>query len=344
MKKVLGVEGEKVLMSNVTLDKLKELQEILAERYEIENELRELPRSLTTKAELVNRLKKSFIERNQKFEDTKRNINDLRIQMQDAEKSRETYEAKIVDISTQREYEALVKEIKDSSEKEQNFRKELQREEKVLLEMELAIEREESLILEQEKELKDEQEKIDQEIKKRKEKIAKLDQEENQITPEMDEEIIFKFKRIIKSKLGKGIVPLQKGVCSGCNMILPLQFVNDVRSGNGIHFCPYCSMILFYKDTVDGDVLDTLNFEDSSFIIGDEELNDDFDNDDDEFVSTSPDDEDEFDDIEDEQDEDDEEEEEDEEEDTEDDTDLDDELDEDLDEDDDDLLEEEMSD
>jgi predicted nucleic acid-binding Zn-ribbon protein len=332
-------------MSNETLDKLKELQEILAERYELENELKELPRSLTTKAELVNRLKKSFIDRNQKFDDTKSNINDLRIQMQDAEKSRETYEAKIVDISTQREYEALVKEIKDASEKEQNFRKELQREEKVLLEMEQTLEREESLILEQEKELKEEQEKIDLEVKKRKEKIEYLDQAENEITPNMDEEIIFKFKRIIKSKLGKGIVPLQKGVCSGCNMILPLQFVNDVRSGNGIHFCPYCSMILFYKDTADGDVLDTLNFEDSSFILGDEELDDDFDNDDDDFGNGTSDD-DEFDDIEDDPDEDDEEhDEDDEEDDAEDDADLDDDLDEDLDEgDDDDLLEEEMSD
>jgi len=182
-------------MSTKTLDKLKELQEILAKRYELENELKELPRSLTTKAKLVSRLKKSYIERNQKFEDTKKNINELRIHMVDAEKARETYEAKIVDISTQREYEALVKEIKDASEKEQNYRKELQREEKVLVEMEQTIEREEALILEQEKELHDEQEKIDQEVKKRKEEIEHLDRVEHQITPNMDEEIIFKFKK-----------------------------------------------------------------------------------------------------------------------------------------------------
>jgi len=173
-------------MINETLEKLKELQDILAEKYQIENELKEIPRSLITKTELVSRLKKSFIEKNTKFEETKQKINDVRIHMQDSERDRETYEAKIVDISTQREYEALVKEIKDSSEKEQTFRKELQREEKVLQEMEQAIEREEMLIREQEEELKAEQEKIEQELAKRREKIQEIDVLEKEITPNMD--------------------------------------------------------------------------------------------------------------------------------------------------------------
>ncbi|NCN04130.1 MAG: nucleic acid-binding protein [Spirochaetales bacterium] len=268
-------------MINETLEKLKELQDILAEKYQIENELKEIPRSLITKTELVSRLKKSFIEKNTKFEETKQKINDVRIHMQDSERDRETYEAKIVDISTQREYEALVKEIKDSSEKEQTFRKELQREEKVLQEMEQAIEREEMLIREQEEELKAEQEKIEQELAKRREKIQEIDVLEKEITPNMDEEIIFKFKRIIRSKQGKGIVPLHKGVCSGCNMILPLQFVNDVRSGQGINFCPYCSMILFFQEAGDEDILETMVYEDTSSIFGDDEMDDDFDSDED---------------------------------------------------------------
>lgn len=143
-------------MVEEVLDKLKKLQDVLAEKYTIENELKEIPRSLNTKNELVARLKKSFIERNAKYEETRQKIAELRIQMTDAERDRETTEAKIVDISTQREYEALSKEIRDYSEKEQNYRKELQREEKLLQEMEQAIEREEALIKEQEDELRQE--------------------------------------------------------------------------------------------------------------------------------------------------------------------------------------------
>jgi hypothetical protein len=31
-------------------------------------------------------------------------------------------------------------------------------------------------------------------------------------------------------------------------MILPMQFVNDVRRGDGVLFCPYCSRILFFEE------------------------------------------------------------------------------------------------
>ena len=75
-----------------------------------------------------------------------------------------------------------------------------------------------------------------------------MKKEEKAITPGLDEEILFKFERIIKSKSGLGIVPIEKGVCNGCHMILTAQFVNDVREGEGIMFCPNCSRILFYPE------------------------------------------------------------------------------------------------
>ncbi|MEN6477541.1 MAG: C4-type zinc ribbon domain-containing protein, partial [Rectinema sp.] len=43
----------------------------------------------------------------------------------------------------------------------------------------------------------------------------------------------------------------------GCHMILPAHFVNEVRQGNKIIFCPYCSRVLFHQETPEdaGDVL-----------------------------------------------------------------------------------------
>ena len=31
-------------------------------------------------------------------------------------------------------------------------------------------------------------------------------------------------------------------------MVLPAQFQNDVHAGEEIHFCPYCSRILYYEE------------------------------------------------------------------------------------------------
>lgn len=243
-------------MTQEVLDRLKNLQEILAEKYKLEKELKDIPKSLNTKVEVVSRLKKSYIEKNQQYDATKQKITELRLKIEEAEKDREQSEAMIVDISTQREYEALLKQIREAGEREQQFRKDLQREERSYEEMGQNLVRDEATIQQQETELKDENAKITQETDERGKTLKGLVAEEKKLTGDglLSKEIIFKFERIIMKKEGRGIVPLSKGVCTGCNMILPLQFVNEVRSNEDEqpHFCPYCSMILYHEDSDEG--------------------------------------------------------------------------------------------
>lgn len=235
-------------MVQEVFDKLRTLQEILSAKYSLEKEIQEIPKALATKTEVVARLKKSYIEKNEQYEVTKQRIKNLREKMLEAEQNREKLESQMDLIKTQREYEALDKEIRDAADKELQFRRDLQKEEKVLEEMLHTLEREESLIKEQEEELRQEQDKIRTEIEKRQEQLKMLEVQEKDIIPGLDSEMLFKFERIIRSKSGLGIVSLKRGVCSGCHMILPMQFVNEVRSGKSILFCPYCSRILFYEE------------------------------------------------------------------------------------------------
>ena len=230
------------------IEKLKGLQEVLSRRFEIEAEIKNLPKALSTKTELVNRMKRSYIEKNEEYEATKQRIAELRERMLQAERERERYEQQMDLIKTQREYEALDKEIREASEREQTLRKDLQREERVLQEMSEGLEREENLIKQQEEELHEEQKKIKSETEAKEKQLKELKKDEGGLTPGLDEELLFKFERILRSKEGEGIVPLRKGVCTGCQMILPNQFVNDVRAGESILFCPYCSKIVFHVD------------------------------------------------------------------------------------------------
>ena len=260
-----------------TIEKLKVLQDILSRKFTIQREIEELPRTLATKKELVSRLKKSFLEKNEKFEETRKRVAELRVRLQEAESDREKYESQMDQITTAREYDALEKEIRDASEREQQYRRELQREEKDLEEQRTRLEREEAMIKSQEEELEDERTKIDSETDERQTRLKDLKKQEQQTVPGLDEELLFKFERIIRSKAGEGIVPIKNGVCTGCQMILPNQFVNDVRAGNDILFCPYCSKVVFYTD--DEEDADEVGFSDS-----DEEgladlIDDDFDED-----------------------------------------------------------------
>ena len=233
-------------------EKLRSLQEVLSKKFELQQEMSEIPKVLATRTELLNRMKKSYLDNSQDFKLKSQFIEELRRKAIEAEKAREGFESQMDLIQTQREYEALDKEIKDSGEREQDLRKDLQKEEQLLAEMKVGLEKEEAMIRKQEEEVQKEQAKIKEALHEKEKQVKSLERKEKTITPDLDEEILFKFERIIRNKSGLGIVPIEHGVCNGCHMILTVQFVNEVRRGEGIMFCPYCSRILFVQEEAEG--------------------------------------------------------------------------------------------
>jgi predicted nucleic acid-binding Zn-ribbon protein len=240
-------------MMEEVFQKLRALQDVLSRKILTEKELEEIPHGLATQEELLNRLKKTFNDRSTEFQDASARIRDLKQKLFEAETSREHAEKQMDGISTQREYEALDKEIRDASEKEQQVRKDLQREERNIQELEEAVTRDEQMIKQIEADVSEKRAFIESKSNEKRSELKKLSAEEDGIIPGLDSETVFKFERIIRSKQGLGIVPVKNGVCSGCHMILPAQFVNEVREGNRIIFCPYCSRILFYQETEEGE-------------------------------------------------------------------------------------------
>jgi len=263
-------------------DKLMILQDILAEKYDLEEKIEVSPKLLVSQDELLSRLKKEFIERSTAYDAAKETVNKLRAELQEAETSRERGEKGMDNITTHREYEALDKEIKDATDLEQKIRKDLQREEKNLAEINDRLKQEEQFIQSQETELNSGKETLSKEVKEHQKKLTKLEAREKEINENIDPEIIFKFERIIKSKQGRGIVAVKGNVCDGCHMILPAQFANKVRSGEDIVFCPYCSRILYYQELDTGEaeffhVEDTGSLADFDNEFGEDDLNDDDD-------------------------------------------------------------------
>jgi predicted nucleic acid-binding Zn-ribbon protein len=234
-------------------DKLRTLQDILSQKIALEQDIQEIPKLLVTQEEILARLKKTFIEKNQEYEKTKAAESEFRGLLADAEGAREKAEKNMDSINTQREYEALDKEIRDATEKEQQYRKELQREERLLLDLNEQMKQSAALIEQQEAELNERRAGIEAEIAEKRKEAAALVKQEEELTPDLDSEVLFKFERIIRNKMGRGIVAIKGNVCMGCHMILPAQFANMVHIGEEIVFCPYCSRILYYEESDQGE-------------------------------------------------------------------------------------------
>ncbi len=82
-------------MARTVYDKLRALQDVLSKKFEVEKEIQEIPKSLATKTELLNRLKKSFMDKTATYEAAQARVVDLGQKLTEAEQSREGFEGQI---------------------------------------------------------------------------------------------------------------------------------------------------------------------------------------------------------------------------------------------------------
>ncbi|MEL3901807.1 zinc ribbon domain-containing protein [Treponema phagedenis] len=237
------------MVTTDVFDKLRELQDILAEKNELEQQIFEAPKLLVAQEELLTRYKEGFIKKNAEYEEVRKAIGALKADLFETEQRREAAEAAMDNISTQREYDALDKEIQEATKQEEKIRAEMVKLDTRYKKLDEEIKLDQNEIAHQEKELEENKAVIDTNIQKKRDKIKQLEEEEKQLSPDLDGDTLFKFERIIKSKQGVGIVPVQGNICSGCHMILPAQFAIEVHKGKSIMYCPYCSRILYYQET-----------------------------------------------------------------------------------------------
>lgn len=270
-------------MANTDIfDKLKKLQDILVSKYELEAKIEDAPKHLGAQEELLARLKKEYITKNSEYDVLKDKISKIKFELDEAIRLREDGEKGMDNIQTHREYEALEKQINEAKIREEDLRKDLQHEEKSLQALDETLKNDEDMIKSQEADLNSAKESIDSEIAKYNKELTSLKKKEDGITPSLDQEILFKFQRIIQRN-SEGIVAVKNGVCTGCHMILPGQFANTVREGEEIKFCPYCSRILFYEEADIDSTESYFKIEDAGSLADlDDEFADEYDGDEDE--------------------------------------------------------------
>jgi hypothetical protein len=267
---------------------LSKLQVVLAKMFEVEDEIKEIPMALADKEAVLQKTKITYLELHEKSEKVKEELKTLRIRLDEAGVKRETCEKMMETITQAREFETLQKEIEEAKNAEQTLRKGLIAKEKFYDELNAKLSIQEEIMAQQTEEVEEETKVKDQLVA---EKQAVLDQiiaEKDELAKDFDQNLLFKFERIIRNKGGIGIVPIHGIVCEGCHMTLPAQFVNDVRRSttmdsegireeDDIHFCPYCSRVLYYEESAEDQHFENLfTSEDEDEIEDENAENDDF--------------------------------------------------------------------
>ena len=237
---------------------LSELQVVLAEMFKIEDEIKEIPKTLEVKEALLQKTRIKYLELHDTSEKIKQDIQNLHDKVNEAGVKRETCEKMMETITQAREFETLQKEIEEAKTAEQNYRKQLLAKQNFQKDIEERLEMQEAVMAQQNEEVEEVTKEKDQAIAEKEAQLAEVRAKRDELAKDLDPNLLFKFERIIRNKGGKGIVPVHNIVCLGCYMQLPAQYVNEVRAStysddedDEIKFCPYCSRVLFYEESDD---------------------------------------------------------------------------------------------
>jgi predicted nucleic acid-binding Zn-ribbon protein len=74
--------------------------------------------------------------------------------------------------------------------------------------------------------------------------IRELAEKRAEVAKGADPELVVRYD-FVRKKRGTGIVPVLNGICRGCNMRIPPQLHNILRSGATIESCPSCQRLIY---------------------------------------------------------------------------------------------------
>ena len=257
------------------LKKLSMLQKVLQEYYELEKEIESIPKDLSDRDEMLSRKREQYAKAIEKEQDLKKKVVEFEEAYNNAKIKRAELEAKSAGITSQREFETHQIELSKAKETEHNFynlkedtKRRVVQEAENVADIQMTLNELQKNVDEDKKNISS---RLDELIKER----DALKQKKDKYSKDIDPTLLLKFERIVKTK-GGGSVAVKGRVCQGCHMELPVQFVNTIKKGEEVMFCPYCSRVLYYQEGDDSDI-DVLH--DDNILLDEEDENDIIDDD-----------------------------------------------------------------
>ncbi|MGN1188841.1 MAG: zinc ribbon domain-containing protein [Candidatus Ornithospirochaeta sp.] len=238
--------------NNTKLDCLIRLQEKISEKLDQEKQKEIIPEKLGKDTAELNKAKAALEELNAQLEAAVESEKSLSIQYDDAFAKTQECQRRFEFASSQREFEALNKEHADAEDNFNQLRKLKNAKKDEITNISKSVadmtEHVNALQTEYDKESLE----VDGKIEEINKKIELIDQEIESIKGDsVSDEYFTKLYNIAKKKGGIGLVPVYGQVCMGCNTVLPMQFVIDLRikqhSGD-IDTCSYCPRMIYYRE------------------------------------------------------------------------------------------------
>jgi hypothetical protein len=157
-------------------------------------------------------------------------------------------EARVFEIKTNKEYQAVLKEIEGAKKLNR------QREEEILGILE-RFEELQKVARQGEKELEAKRKEYQQQLSELQERAAQFEQKMAAAVKKWDErqrgippDLLSKYRMLLEKRQGIAVAPVSNGVCQACHMNLRPQLYIELQKQQALILCPNCSRILFWEN------------------------------------------------------------------------------------------------
>ena len=195
------------------------------------------------------RLKAELDEREKVLRDLELEQRDCESEIEVRNTQVEKYQQQLNAVKKNDEYQALLHEI-DQVKKQIGVKEE--RILSIMMETEdtaARLEEDRKRIQEETKEIDAECAVSDAELAEAVKRREVLDDDRTPLVSQVGRELLSRYHRLRrKFPAGTVVVPLREEVCTGCNMHVRPQIVNEVLEGNKIHACQHCGRLLYHPE------------------------------------------------------------------------------------------------
>lgn len=160
----------------------------------------------------------------------------------------ERYKAQQYEVRSNREYDALTKEIDQATETIARLEKEMAAFENSGTIARTDIEATRKELAETRTLLNEKKAELDEVSKTTEEEELKLRHEREKILVRIGKQDLAMYERIRKAKNGRAVVPLRRGACGGCYTAVPPQRILELKQNTRLFTCERCGRIIISEE------------------------------------------------------------------------------------------------
>lgn len=162
----------------------------------------------------------------------------------------EKYKSQQLQVKSNKQYDALTKEIDLAESNIVKYEKEMETIEAKLQQAKTDLESVKAHLEDVNSELKGQQKELHQVNKEHEQEELKLKHQREKVVVRVEKTDLYHYERIRKAKGGKAVVGVKRGACGGCYNRIPPQKILELRQNSQFFTCEHCGRILVSDEIV----------------------------------------------------------------------------------------------